>query len=110
MVVTVYVNLIVSLLSRDSREIKLGMKNRNFCRKGLNFHTAPFIEYILKYIQMKMTIIALINISGCMYSMAAFGPVLGFLLGAYLLSFHMNSLTEIISIGKYISLLMYLHL
>lgn len=25
-----------------------------------------------------------------MYSMAAFGPVLGFLLGAYLLSFHMD--------------------
>ncbi|XP_044741053.1 solute carrier organic anion transporter family member 5A1-like isoform X2 [Chrysoperla carnea] len=31
---------------------------------------------------------------GCMYSMAAFGPVLGFLLGAYLLSFHMDSLTS----------------
>lgn len=29
---------------------------------------------------------------GCMYSMAAFGPVLGFLLGAYLLSFHMDAL------------------
>ncbi|XP_037038961.1 solute carrier organic anion transporter family member 5A1 [Bradysia coprophila] len=28
---------------------------------------------------------------GCIYSMAAFGPVLGFLLGAYLLSFHMDS-------------------
>ncbi|OWR47747.1 hypothetical protein KGM_215607 [Danaus plexippus plexippus] len=28
---------------------------------------------------------------GCMYSMAAFGPVLGFLLGAYLLQFHMDS-------------------
>ncbi|XP_041974935.1 solute carrier organic anion transporter family member 5A1 [Aricia agestis] len=28
---------------------------------------------------------------GCMYSMGAFGPVLGFLLGAYLLSFHMDS-------------------
>jgi organic anion transporter 3A len=28
---------------------------------------------------------------GVMYSMAAFGPVLGFLLGAYLLSFHMDS-------------------
>uniref|UniRef100_A0AAG5DHK4 Kazal-like domain-containing protein n=1 Tax=Anopheles atroparvus TaxID=41427 RepID=A0AAG5DHK4_ANOAO len=28
---------------------------------------------------------------GAMYSMAAFGPVLGFLLGAYLLSFHMDS-------------------
>ncbi|CAO1319586.1 unnamed protein product [Diamesa serratosioi] len=28
---------------------------------------------------------------GFMYSMAAFGPVLGFLLGAYLLSFHMDS-------------------
>jgi hypothetical protein len=26
-----------------------------------------------------------------MYSMAAFGPVLGFLLGAYLLSFHMDT-------------------
>lgn len=36
-----------------------------------------------------------------MYSMAAFGPVLGFLLGAYLLSFHMDSLSSnIISIGK----------
>ncbi|XP_018566773.1 solute carrier organic anion transporter family member 5A1 [Anoplophora glabripennis] len=35
---------------------------------------------------------------GCMYSMAAFGPVLGFLLGAYLLSFHMDSFTQIISI------------
>ncbi|XP_055682456.1 solute carrier organic anion transporter family member 5A1 isoform X2 [Lutzomyia longipalpis] len=28
---------------------------------------------------------------GAMYSMAAFGPVLGFLCGAYLLSFHMDS-------------------
>ncbi|XP_025831516.1 solute carrier organic anion transporter family member 5A1-like [Agrilus planipennis] len=37
---------------------------------------------------------------GCMYSMAAFGPVLGFLLGAYMLSFHMDSLTKLISIGK----------
>ncbi|XP_060516350.1 solute carrier organic anion transporter family member 3A1-like isoform X2 [Cylas formicarius] len=36
---------------------------------------------------------------GCMYSMAAFGPVLGFLLGAYLLSFHMDSLSKIISIS-----------
>ncbi|KZC09501.1 PREDICTED: solute carrier organic anion transporter family member 5A1 [Dufourea novaeangliae] len=36
---------------------------------------------------------------GCMYSMAAFGPVLGFLLGAYLLSFHMDSFSgTIISI------------
>ncbi|CAH2236322.1 jg10704 [Pararge aegeria aegeria] len=36
---------------------------------------------------------------GCMYSMAAFGPVLGFLLGAYLLSFHMDSFSgDIISI------------
>lgn len=36
---------------------------------------------------------------GCMYSMAAFGPVLGFLLGAYLLSFHMDSFSgAIISI------------
>lgn len=35
-----------------------------------------------------------------MYSMAAFGPVLGFLLGAYLLSFHMDSFSgTIISIG-----------
>ncbi|XP_037957068.1 solute carrier organic anion transporter family member 5A1 isoform X2 [Teleopsis dalmanni] len=33
---------------------------------------------------------------GCMYSMAAFGPVLGFLLGAYLLSFHMDSLSSTI--------------
>ncbi|XP_030376921.1 solute carrier organic anion transporter family member 5A1 isoform X2 [Scaptodrosophila lebanonensis] len=31
---------------------------------------------------------------GCMYSMAAFGPVVGFLLGAYLLSFHMDSLSS----------------
>ncbi|XP_073991491.1 organic anion transporting polypeptide 30B isoform X2 [Rhodnius prolixus] len=31
---------------------------------------------------------------GCMYSMAAFGPVLGFLLGAYLLSFHMDALAR----------------
>lgn len=38
---------------------------------------------------------------GCMYSMAAFGPVLGFLLGAYLLSFHMDSFSgTIISIGN----------
>ncbi|KAG6453172.1 hypothetical protein O3G_MSEX008005 [Manduca sexta] len=37
---------------------------------------------------------------GCMYSMAAFGPVLGFLLGAYLLSFHMDSFSGAsISIG-----------
>lgn len=35
---------------------------------------------------------------GSMYSMAAFGPVLGFLLGAYLLSFHMDSFSQIISI------------
>ncbi|XP_001605896.2 solute carrier organic anion transporter family member 5A1 isoform X1 [Nasonia vitripennis] len=33
---------------------------------------------------------------GCMYSMAAFGPVLGFLLGAYLLSFHMDSFSSTI--------------
>ncbi|XP_052119953.1 solute carrier organic anion transporter family member 5A1 [Frankliniella occidentalis] len=32
---------------------------------------------------------------GCMYSMAAFGPVLGFLLGAYLLSFHMDSFSSL---------------
>lgn len=32
--------------------------------------------------------------------MAAFGPVVGFLIGAYLLSFHMDSFTHIISIGK----------
>lgn len=38
---------------------------------------------------------------GFMYSMAAFGPVLGFLLGAYLLSFHMDSFTaSVINIGK----------
>lgn len=37
-----------------------------------------------------------------MYSMAAFGPVLGFLLGAYLLSFHMDSFSgTIISIGDF---------
>lgn len=37
---------------------------------------------------------------GCMYSMAAFGPVLGFLLGAYLLSFHMDSFSSnFISVG-----------
>lgn len=37
---------------------------------------------------------------GFMYSMAAFGPVLGFLLGAYLLSFHMDSFSGTrISIG-----------
>lgn len=36
-----------------------------------------------------------------MYSMAAFGPVLGFLLGAYLLSFHMDSFSgTFISIGE----------
>lgn len=40
---------------------------------------------------------------GCMYSMAAFGPVLGFLLGAYLLSFHMDSFSgSIISISMFI--------
>lgn len=39
---------------------------------------------------------------GCMYSMAAFGPVLGFLLGAYLLSFHMDSFSgSVISIGRH---------
>lgn len=38
---------------------------------------------------------------GCIYSMAAFGPVLGFLLGAYLLSFHMDSFSgTLISISK----------
>lgn len=38
---------------------------------------------------------------GFMYSMAAFGPVLGFLLGAYLLSFHMDSFSGAeISISK----------
>lgn len=38
---------------------------------------------------------------GFMYSFAAFGPVLGFLLGAYLLSFHMDSFSgTLISIGK----------
>jgi hypothetical protein len=36
-----------------------------------------------------------------MYSMAAFGPVCGFLLGAYLLSFHMDSLSSVpVLIGK----------
>lgn len=39
---------------------------------------------------------------GFMYSMAAFGPVLGFLLGAYLLSFHMDSFS-----GKSISISMF---
>jgi len=40
---------------------------------------------------------------GCMYSMAAFGPVLGFLLGAYLLSFHMDSFSSLpVTIGKLI--------
>lgn len=39
---------------------------------------------------------------GFMYSMGAFGPVVGFLLGAYLLSFHMDSLSStIISISEY---------
>lgn len=39
---------------------------------------------------------------GCMYSMAAFGPVLGFLLGAYLLSFHMDSFSNLpVTIGEY---------
>lgn len=36
-----------------------------------------------------------------MYSMAAFGPVLGFLLGAYLLSYHMDSFSgSVINIGE----------
>lgn len=40
---------------------------------------------------------------GFMYSMAAFGPVLGFLLGAYLLSFHMDSFSgNVINIGEFI--------
>lgn len=35
--------------------------------------------------------------------MAAFGPVLGFLLGAYLLSFHMDALSEnSVNIGEFI--------
>ena len=39
---------------------------------------------------------------GCMYSMAAFGPVLGFLLGAYLLSFHMDSFSSLpVTIGMW---------
>jgi organic anion transporter 3A len=39
--------------------------------------------------------------TGFMYSMAAFGPVLGFLLGAYLLSFHMDAFSgNNINIGK----------
>jgi organic anion transporter 3A len=34
--------------------------------------------------------------------MAAFGPVLGFLLGAYLLSFHMDAFSgNVINIGMY---------
>lgn len=38
---------------------------------------------------------------GCMYSMAAFGPVVGFLLGAYLLSYHMDSLAvDFVSMGE----------
>lgn len=42
-----------------------------------------------------------LSLSGFMYSMAAFGPVLGFLLGAYLLSFHMDAFSgNVISIGK----------
>ncbi|RZC42771.1 solute carrier organic anion transporter family member 5A1 [Asbolus verrucosus] len=47
---------------------------------------------------------------GCMYSMAAFGPVLGFLLGAYLLSFHMDSFSKIISIGTVLKCTNGLHL
>lgn len=50
------------------------------------------------YIIMKLIPIHLFL--GCMYSMAAFGPVLGFLLGAYLLSFHMDSFSSsIVTIG-----------
>lgn len=37
---------------------------------------------------------------GCMYSSAAFGPVIGFLFGAYLLSFHMDFFSTIISFGE----------
>lgn len=48
----------------------------------------------------KLFLIKFFMFLGCMYSMAAFGPVLGFLLGAYLLSFHMDSFSKIISIGK----------
>lgn len=37
-----------------------------------------------------------------MYSMAAFGPVIGFLLGAYLLSFHMDWFSStVINIGEF---------
>lgn len=44
-------------------------------------------------------------LSGFMYSMAAFGPVLGFLLGAYLLSFHMDSFSgSVINIGEFTNL------
>lgn len=44
-----------------------------------------------------------------MYSMAAFGPVLGFLLGAYLLSFHMDSFSgNVINIGKFCGSIMFL--
>jgi hypothetical protein len=46
--------------------------------------------------------INLFSFAGCMYSMAAFGPVLGFLLGAYLLSFHMDSFAgTVINIGEF---------
>lgn len=40
-----------------------------------------------------------------MYSMAAFGPVIGFLLGAYLLSFHMDWMSgSVINIGETLNL------
>lgn len=54
-----------------------------------NIHSRIFCKFIFLKKQF----------SGCMYSMAAFGPVLGFLLGAYLLSFHMDSFSKIISIS-----------
>lgn len=38
-----------------------------------------------------ISLLIIFYVKGVMYSMAAFGPVLGFLLGAYLLSFHMDA-------------------
>jgi hypothetical protein len=51
----------------------------------------------------------MIYYAGFMYSMAAFGPVLGFLLGAYLLSFHMDTFSGnfVGNIGKYDEWLIY---
>lgn len=62
------------------------------CRKIYTLKEFTFQEHLL-YSNIHFFV-------GCMYSMAAFGPVLGFLLGAYLLSFHMDSFSAtIISIG-----------